>query len=279
MERSLEEHKDVNFEEAEKFLTQLLPEAGKIVKSYFEKGGWRQEQKEGINFTTQADTETDEFLRTEISRRYPNHQFLTEETQPSFSCDPKTIEKLWVIDPLDGTGNFSTHDPHFAISVALVSKGKPILAATYAPMFDELYLASANSPFATCNGEEIKVSDNEDLKKAIVRVDWAWDLKRRPVMAEIISKLSDKVRFVLIKGSVVLDLSRLARGDFDAYIHMGLKPWDMAAASLLVTKAGGIITTPDGKPWNVFTPEIFAASNTAIHQKILAIISDQSQNI
>ena len=76
---------------------------------------------------------------------------------------------------------------------------------------------------------------------------------------------------------VVLDLSRLARGDYDAYIHMGLKPWDVAAASLLVTKAGGIITTPDNKPWNIFTPEIFA-SNPAIRSKILQIINVPLQN-
>lgn len=281
MEKGREEYKDINLEDAEKFLSKLLPEAGKIVKNYFEKGGWEQTAKEGVDFTTQADIETDEFLRGEISKKFPNHQFLTEETAPDYNNpgileNLKNQEFLWMIDPLDGTGNFSTHDPHFAISVALASAGQPILAATYAPMFDELYLASTNKPFAICNGEKVEVSQNDDLKKAIVRVDWSWDLKRRPAMARIIQELSDKVRFVLIKGSAALDLSRLARGDYDAYIHMGLKPWDVAAASLIVEKAGGVVTTPDDKPWNIFTPEIFA-SNPRIRNKILAIITAQSQ--
>ena len=140
-------------------------------------------------------------------------------------------------------------------------------------MFNELYSARTDSDLATCNDKPIKVSQNEDLKRAIVRCDWSWDLKRRPAMAEIIKKLSDKVRFVLIKGSAALDLSRLARGDYDAYIHMGLKPWDVAAASLIVEKSGGIVTTPNDKPWDIFTPEIFAA-NPKIRQKILELIKE-----
>lgn len=272
MEGVTKEFEGVNLANAERFLRELLPEAGKKLKNDFVEGGFRQFPKEGVDFTTQADIETNEFLRRQISEKYPEHQFLTEETLPTFSQDPATIERLWVIDPLDGTANFSTRDPHFAISVALVTKSQPILAATYAPMFDELYLARADSEVATCNGKPINVSQNEDLKKTIVRGDWAWDLSRRPAMAEIITKLCDKVRFILLKGSAVLDLSRLARGDYDAYIHMGLKPWDVAAASLLVTKAGGVITTPDDKPWNIFTSEIFATANPAIRDKILEII-------
>lgn len=262
---------NINFPQTLDFLRKILPEAGEILKKHFEKGDYFLKTKEGVDFTTQADIETDEFLRKQIAKKYPTHQFLTEETAKNEDFSKfRDVENLWIIDPLDGTANFATHDSHFAISVAFARFGEVLLGVTYAPIWSETYRAIKGHG-AFFGKKRIHVSENDDLKKAMLRGDWSWDLKKRKRMAKAIEKVCDKVRFILLKGAGVLDLSRLARGDFDGYLHPGLKPWDVAAASLIIKEAGGVITSFDGGKWDIFEPSVFAA-NPKIHPKILEII-------
>src|SRR5205085_1274218 len=91
-------------------------------------------QKEGVDFTTKADIEVDSFLQEKIRDKFPNTQFLTEETAPSNFLSLRTAEKIWVIDPIDGTINFSRGNSNFAISIALVSYAKPLLGMVYLPL-------------------------------------------------------------------------------------------------------------------------------------------------
>jgi len=254
----------VDLIEARKYLVNLVSKAGEILRKYFESGAFTSRQKEGVDFTTQADTQTDQFLRDNLCKKYPQTKFLTEETAPKNYSDLKDVNALWVIDPLDGTINFSRKHPNFAISVALVDKGISKLAVVYVPMTKETYWTQENLEGAYLNDKKIHVSPTNDLKKASIGCDWAWGLENRKNVVKWLDKISQDVRQIKSMGSAVADLVSLANGQIDGYMHSGVKPWDVAASTLLIEKAGGKITTPTGARWDVFNPDILA-TNGILH--------------
>ncbi len=262
----------VDLEASRKFLAELLPQAGQILKQHFVNRDFTQRRKEGVDFTTQADEEVDEFLRVSIEKQFPNANFLTEETAPDDYSSLRDADNLWIIDPLDGTINFSRKHPNFGISVGLVDKGIPKLGVVHIPITGEIYWAQSNLENAFLNGSPIHVSQTDDLGESVVACDWAWGLEKRLNVVTWLGKTSTHVRQIKSMGSAVSDLASLAAGRIDAYIHSGLKPWDIAASSLLIQKAGGKITTPTGGEWNVFQPDMLA-SNGLLHERILNLIN------
>ncbi len=266
-------HTSVDLTKVRKYLVDLVPQAGEILRKYFESGEFTQKSKGGVDFLTQADEEVDAFLVKNIKRQYPDTHFLTEETAPKDYSAMKERNKLWVIDPLDGTINFSRKCPHFAISIGLVDKGIPKLGVVYIPMTKDLYYAQVDEKEAYCNGEPIHVSATKKLEETILACDWAWDLEKRLHVVAWLKKLSAHVRQIKSMGSAVADLASLAQGNIDVYMHSGLKPWDTAASALFIQKAGGKITTPTGDNWDVFQPDILA-SNSILHKKMLSLINE-----
>lgn len=257
---------------AEKLLDRIVPKAGDILRNHFAERNFSVRQKEGVDFTTQADVETDDFLRREITKIFPNHKFLTEETAPDNWSSLENEEFLWVIDPLDGTINFSRGEPNFAISVALVSRGKTLLGVAYNPIIDDYYTASEAREGVFKNGERVRVSEVSEMREVTLACDWAWGLEKRLNVVEWLRKVSTHIRQVKSMGSAVADLARLAEGKIDIYLHSGLKPWDIAASAYLVQKAGGRVTLPNGDEWSVFEEDIFA-SNGILHPKIAELIN------
>ena len=138
-------------------------------------------------------------------------------------------------------------------------------------MTKDLYYADTEGNHAYLNGSPISVSLTKNLGEAVLACDWAWGLEKRLNVVTWLQKISTKVRQIKSMGSAVADLASLAEGRIDAYMHSGLKPWDVAAVGLIVEKAGGKITTPSGGKWNVFEPDILA-SNGIVHEQILQLI-------
>lgn len=261
----------IDLTKARNFLIKLIPDAGKILSKYFISGVFTSRRKEGVDFLTQADEEVDNFLIKKIKKEYPSTNILTEETAPKNYSSLSGIDNLWVIDPLDGTINFSRQHANFAISIAFVNRGISQLGIVYVPMTKDLYCAQKDQERAFFNGKPIHVSSTMDMRDVVIACDWAWSLEKRLNVVRWLGKISTHVRQIKSMGSAVADLASLAQGKIDAYIHSGLKPWDVAASVLLIEKAGGKITTPTGKSWNVFQPDILA-SNGVIHKEILDLI-------
>ncbi|OGZ53270.1 MAG: hypothetical protein A3B25_00145 [Candidatus Ryanbacteria bacterium RIFCSPLOWO2_01_FULL_48_26] len=260
--------------QSQEFLTKIIKEAGEILKKHFANPQYTVTEKSGVDFTTQADTETDAFIRKAILSEYPHAILLTEETAQTNQdySELRKAKQLFIIDPLDGTTNFKHGVPHFAISIAEIANGQPITSVIYKPVTDELVIAEKDKEGATKNGITINVSNTQNLREAVIACDWPWDLGKRHFVPEWLSKLHPKVRQIKIMGSAVSDLVSLASGTIDVYIHACLKPWDEAAASLIVEKAGGKITTSTGEKWDIFKPDILA-SNGTLHDKILELIN------
>lgn len=263
---------EINLEEARICLTEIVTQAGKTLRRYFISGGYSIRRKEGVDFTTQADVEVDAFLREKIKDKYPDANFLTEETAPDDYSSLREADNLWVIDPLDGTINFSRKHPHFAISIALVDRAVPRMGIVYVPIFNKLYWAQADQKDALFNGEPIRVSETADLKEVVLACDWAWNLEKRLNVIKWLGNISAHVRQIKCMGSAVTDLASLAEGRIDVYLHSGLKPWDVAASALFIEKAGGKITTPQGETWDVFQPDMLT-SNGILHQNLLDLIN------
>lgn len=271
IKRTQEEHSFVDLTEARKYITRLIPRAGKILRTYFISGDYFSRQKAGVDFTTQADEEVDVFLRKNIRKNYPQTNFLTEETASMNFSSLKNSKDLWIIDPLDGTINFSRKNQHYAISVALVDKGRPKLGVVYLPMTNDLYWAQADQKQAFLNGKSVSVSTTKKIREVVMACDWGWDLKKRLNVVKWLNGICTHVRQIKSMGSAVSDLAGLAGGRIDAYVHSGLKPWDVAASALIIEKAGGKITTPLGEKWNVFNSDILA-TNRILHKKIIGLI-------
>jgi myo-inositol-1(or 4)-monophosphatase len=264
---------DIDSGQAREYLVRLTSQAGEILKRHFIDGEYSTRQKAGVDFTTQADEEVDAFLREHIAARFPDTQFLTEETAPDDYSALRDADNLWVIDPLDGTINFSRSHPNFAISVALVNKGIPQLGVVHVPITGDTFWAQSDCPSAYVNDTVLQVSATRDLREAVLGCDWAWGLEKRLNVVRWLEYISTNIRQIKSMGSAVSDLASLANGRIDAYIHSGLKPWDVAASALLIEKAGGTVMTPSGGKWNVFESDILA-TNGVLSTPLLKLINE-----
>lgn len=253
-------------------LVNIVLEAGEILKKYYYSDDLVSYQKEGVDFTTEADREVDSFLIKKLKELYPQIEFLTEETAPDDYASFKDKENLWIIDPLDGTTNFSRKNHNFTISIALVNKGQPVLGVVYLPILNNLYTAQIDENVAYLNQKPIRISSIANLKEVVVACDWSWDLEKRKDVIKWLNNINAYIRQIKSMGSASADLASLAEGKLDAYIHSGLKPWDVAAAALIIEKAGGKITDSKGNKWDIFNPEI-VATNKIIHEEVVKLIN------
>jgi myo-inositol-1(or 4)-monophosphatase len=193
---------------------------------------------------TEADFATQQYLQESLKANWPQYDFLAEEmTAEEQKQHLQNHEQgLWIVDPLDGTSNFAAGIPYFAISIALIIKGKVRLGLVYDPNRDEAFSATEHTP-ALLNGIEIpKVNAPEKLSQCIGVVDF----KRLP--GELAAKLATQQPFSSQRsfGSVALDWCWLAAHRFHVYLHGRSNIWDYAAGDLIFRQAGGYSCTLEG---------------------------------
>ncbi len=193
------------------------------------------------DYVSEIDKTCEAEIVREIKRFHPDHAFLGEEGGAQGDSN-----FVWIIDPLDGTSNYLHGMPHFAVSIALEVKGRTEHAVVYDPMRDEMFSASRGSG-AHMNNTRIRVSNRTTLDNAILAT--AFPFRQRGMMGVytgIFSEVYRKIEDVRRCGAAALDLAWVAAGRVDGYFEIGLKPWDVAAGTLLVREAGGVVTDFDG---------------------------------
>lgn len=205
---------------------------------------------------TEADLAVDRALHEALTARWPEIGFLSEE-MPKAEQEAllaETGRPLWVLDPVDGTSNFVAGIPYFAISLALVADGRPVLGVTLDPVRDECFSAALGQG-AFLNGEPLRCrAPDIDLEHAVALVDFkrlAPPLKTRLMAA---SPFGSQRNF----GSCALEWCWIAAGRGHVYLHGGMKLWDIAPGSLILGEAGGLSSTLDGE--TVFVPRMEARS-------------------
>ncbi len=226
--------------------------------------------KEGKkNLVTECDLIAEEMILSFLQDRFPSHGFLSEEKGISGKVHP---EYIWIIDPLDGTVNFSYQIPIFTVSIGLFYKNTIISAAIYQPMTDELFLAEKGKG-AFLHETRLQVSLEKDLPHSFLAVELPYNVSENPsaCLDPLISFLRKDIALRRL-GSASLNLAYVAAGRFDGFFEKSLYPWDVAAGILLVEEAGGCISNYEGKTHQVIEKDSLLASNLHLHEKLLSSI-------
>ncbi|MGE0100720.1 MAG: inositol monophosphatase family protein [Blastocatellales bacterium] len=241
-------------------------EAGDILRRYAAEG-FEISNKGRINLVTEADLASEQFIKEMISARFPSHRILAEESGISPHHD-ESAEYLWIIDPLDGTTNFSHGFPCYAVSIGVEHKGEPVVGVIYDPSRDELFAAERGSG-ATVNGKPIRVSEVDHLEKSLLVSGFPYDVREK--MADYLpawKRFLECAQGVRRFGAAAIDMAYVACGRLDGFWEKGLNPWDTAAGWVIIEEAGGRVTKLDGSPFDNFIPSLLC-TNGRIHQAML----------
>jgi myo-inositol-1(or 4)-monophosphatase len=195
------------------------------------------DEKGRNDFATEVDRRAEQEIIRVIRNAYPDHTIVAEE-----SGVHSGNEFTWIIDPLDGTTNFLHGFPQFAVSIALVRKGKIEQAVVYDPMRQEMFLASRGAG-SMLNNRRMRVSGQAELKGALLGTGFPFGAQKHlETYLDMFRCLSKDAAGIRRPGAAALDLAYVAAGRFDGFWEIGLKQWDMAAGVLLVQEAGGLVT-------------------------------------
>jgi myo-inositol-1(or 4)-monophosphatase len=182
-----------------------------------------------------------------------------------------TSDERWVIDPLDGTTNYTHGYPMYCVSIAYERARDVVAGAIHAPALGETF-AGARGGGATRNGASMRVSASARLYDALVCTGFVPAKYERN--GANFARLSNRARAVRRDGSAALDLAFVAAGIFDAFWEFDLKPWDVAAGALLVREAGGVVTAIDGSPFTLDGGSILA-TNGRVHDEMRAALAER----
>jgi myo-inositol-1(or 4)-monophosphatase len=200
---------------------------------------------------TEVDEMSEQLIIKAIRDVFPHDAFLAEESGKIDAVPPvgeadvdPSEQRVWIIDPLDGTVNYANGIPIFCVSIGLAINGRPALGVIYDPVRDELFTAQA-SLGTRLDGTSVRHPAKAKLSDCVVSLS----LPRRG-WAERETKIRRRIRVSRVMGSAALALAYVANGRFDAFVQAGgLSLWDICAAGLIASEGGATVTTLEGKPW------------------------------
>jgi myo-inositol-1(or 4)-monophosphatase len=250
----------------------IAHEAGRIVREGFPRTALTHVSFKGaVNPVTETDVAAEELIVARLRAAFPGHRILAEEGGGDDWRAPGP--PVWLIDPLDGTNNFSHGFPHVAISLGLLAEGQVVVGVAYDPLREETFAATAGGG-ATLNGQPIHVSGARRLADAFLATGFPYDRRTAPDNnVERLDHFLRRSQGVRRAGAAVLDLAYVACGRLDGFWEMRLKPWDVAASALLVREAGGRVTDAGGGT-DYLSGEFVVASNGYIHDQMLRVIRE-----
>src|SRR5690606_30760379 len=225
-------------------------------------------RKQRNDFVTEIDQAAEETIIETLRAAYPGHSILAEESGHSAGgqkveggmAEVLQAEHIWIIDPLDGTTNFIHGLPQYAISIALMQRGVVTQGVVYDPNRDELFTASKGAG-AYLNDRRIRVSKRQKFDEALIGTGFPYrKLDQLEEYLAIFRSVTERAGGIRRPGAAALDLAYVACGRFDGFFEMGLSPWDVAAGSLLITEAGGLIGDFHGEPDYLFSERVVAGA-------------------
>ncbi|XP_060525685.1 inositol monophosphatase 1-like [Cylas formicarius] len=255
------------------YVLPLVREAGQVLLST-QSQKIEFEAKTPWDLVTEYDELVEKNLVAKIKAKYPCHKFIGEEHsskikgKPTLSDDP-----TWIIDPIDGTTNFTRKIPLVAISVGLTIKKQQLLGIVCNPFSNEVYTAIKGEG-AYLNGAKIMTSGVEDIRRSV----FCYELSLASTNKYLHDLYMTRVKHLICEvmgiralGAPVLSLCYVASGKLDAYQCDGLYPWDAAAGTLIVREAGGYVTDSSGKEFDLMEPNFLAASTKKLSDKFMEI--------
>ena len=241
-----------------------------LVRDFNEVEQLQVSEKGPADFVTAADLKAERLLREELEKARPGYCYVLEE---GGRIDGPDKSHVWYIDPIDGTTNFMHSLPQFAISIGLERDGQLVAGVIYAPVLDELYWAEKGGG-AWLNDRRLRVAGRKTLSEAVIAsglpvANWAG----QDVFLKELATLMPKVRGVRRFGSAALDLAGVAAGRFDGFWERNLKPWDIAAGTVLVREAGGAVSDDKGRS-EILEAASIVAGNVDLHPQLLKVLKE-----
>lgn len=250
------------------FATSLARQAGALLRE----GATRPrqiERKGPFDLVTDVDRASEALIVAAIKLQFPGHSILAEEGGGVAHDSAWT----WVIDPLDGTNNYAHNFPFYCVSLGLLHDHAPYGGVIYDPVRDEIFAAERGRG-ATLNGVTIHVSSAATLADSLLSTGFPYDFATNSLNnAAEFARVHRHVQGIRRSGSAALDLAYVACGRLEGHWEFWLKPWDSAAAAIILTEAGGVISERDGGDWQPFATSM-VATNGRIHSELLGILQE-----
>lgn len=248
-------------------IAEIALQAGEIIQ----KGFYEEKQisyKGTIDLVTDYDVLTENFLKDKLSKLFPNHTIVAEE-----SSDEVALSKTATIyiDPIDGTTNFVHGFPFVSISIGVYNGTEGQYGVVYNPIMNEMFTAKKGEG-AFLNGKRINVSKTGILEKSLIATGFPYVKDNLPKLMQILEHTLMYSRGIRRAGSAALDLCYTAKGVFDLYYETTLKPWDIAAGMMIVREAGGLVTTLNGL-YHELNNHTIIASNGLVHKEYLNLLN------
>jgi len=238
--------------------------AGEVLRGSF--GGEQRIRYKGeADLVTDVDERAERVISEMLRGAFPDYGMLAEEGGRTAGEG----DARWIVDPLDGTTNFAHGLPIFSVSIALEKSGEVVLGVVHDPMGEETYVAERGGG-ATLNGEPIKVSETEELGRALLATGFPYDRAGIPAALELFGRLATVTQGMRRLGSAALDLCYVAAGRVDAYYERGVHAWDVAAGALILEEAGGRVTDYEGRKPDLEGEDI-VASNGPLHEALIEV--------
>jgi myo-inositol-1(or 4)-monophosphatase len=228
--------------------------------------GLEVERKGAIDLVTAADRASEAHIVARLRALFPGDAILAEEGGGGGAAS----RRRWLVDPLDGTTNYAHGYPFFSVSIALEVEGRVACGVVHDPVRGETFAARRGGG-ASCNGAPLRVSTTTAIDAALLVTGFPYSIRDQPEpTVGLLRAFLLAAQGIRRDGSAALDLCYLAAGRFDGYWELDLKPWDVAAGSLIVEEAGGRVTKLDGTPFTLDGRSILA-TNHLLHERMREI--------
>lgn len=257
------------------FAKELALKGGKMLKDSFGKLSESDVELKGPHdVVTVLDKKVERIYAEEIHKAFPEHGIIGEE---GTSDDPDN-EYVWVLDPLDGTKNYSSEIPFFCTTICLLKNKEPVLSVIYEPITERLYSAKMGGG-AFLNDKSVHVSKRDKAEDSMILYCHAADEKAIKHAAEYVADLKIVFKDASRLRSAGCEMALVAKGVCEAYLMNKLPLWDLAAGALIVREAGGKATDFTGKDWLPGDENIIVSNGTGIHEGILDVILSNAKNL
>ena len=244
------------------FMIQTAQDAGQVILDYFGRAREVKTKADSGDVVTQADLDSDRLIISRIREAFPEDGILTEESGALSLAEGSSV---WIVDPLDGTRNFSRGVPIFCVSIGVIRDGRPVAGVIHDPVHGETYHA-VEGQGAFLNGQRLRVSDEDDLELVMVNMAWTMRTSDGQSFMPMAAKLVERTNYTRRYGSAALALAYTAAGRLHATVLVDLKSWDVAAGMLIVSEAGGRITGFHGEEIVLPKPSVdLIAANPSLH--------------
>ncbi|XP_034410926.1 inositol monophosphatase 1 isoform X1 [Cyclopterus lumpus] len=256
----------------------LARRAGEVVREALQDDRKVMTKSSSVDLVTQTDQKVEQLIIQSVKEKFPTHSFIGEESVAAGEPCDLTNAPTWIIDPIDGTTNFVHAFPFVAVSIGFSVNKQMEFGVVYSCLEDKMYTARRGNG-AFCNGVPLQVSDQEDIKQSIITTEFG--SSRDP---EAVEKIFSSLRSILCipvhgvrgAGTAAINMCHVASGCVEAYYEIGIHVWDIAAGSLVVSEAGGVLMDVEGGAVDLMSRRVVAANSKTIAERIVKEIDSFS---